>query len=512
MVTSARGLSRRGFLGVAAGVAASAAVSPGAALAGDGDAVSTVGSAGKDDVAGDLFAQWRAAPGSHPLVPDIVAGRLPPRRPASAAPGGGPGDRLRCPPGRHDRLRARLQRGAARRRRTGRRRGAGAAAGRTCSSSPVFMHWSNVVLRGAGPGRHGAALHPAAGRRVPAGPAVQRQQPLVVDRRADLVRRRRSGGPGRRPRTSPAPRGGCSATCSPRSAPPRAASGRCWCRTPSRLRAGDLVVLECENPPDASLLRHLAGDIPGTQPYDWPTRAPQLVTGSGGQYVQYATPQWPVRIEAVLGDRLVRLAQPLKYDLRPGWPARLRAAGPTVHDSGVERADRPQRAGPDDRAQHGTPAPTASASRPSTTAGRSDVRVENCDLGFGFTSAKSNTLDRRGRRRPGRPPQLRLPDAVARQPRRRLRDRARSPCRADRRGPPRAQPGGSLVGQRLAARAGWPRAPSTPTGRCRSRTRGPTSRWSTTAGSAVRRRPARCSAARIVALEHPASPTAARTP
>jgi hypothetical protein len=104
----------------------------------------------------------------------------------------------------------------------------------------------------------------------------------------------------------------------------------------SGLAPGDMVVLECENPPDAALLRHLAGEVPGTFTYDWPSKAPQLVTGSGGQYVQYSTLRWPVRVEAVLSDRLVRLAQPLKYDLRPAWPARLREIGPTVHDVGIE--------------------------------------------------------------------------------------------------------------------------------------------------------------------------------
>jgi hypothetical protein len=153
------------------------------------------------------------------------------------------------------------------------------------------------------------------------------------------------------------------------------------------------VVLECDNPPDAGLLRHLAGDVAGTRAYDWPTRAPQLVTGSGGQYVQYATLQWPVRVAAVLGERLVELAQPVKYELRPGWPARLRAAGPTVHDSGVEALT----------VRNELVAMTAHNRHPGSNGvcfqavhdcWASEVRVENCDLGFGFTSAKSVTLDR----------------------------------------------------------------------------------------------------------------------
>jgi len=161
----------------------------------------------------------------------------------------------------------------------------------------------------------------------------------------------------------------------------------------SRLHAGDLVVLECDNPPDATLLMHLAGDIAGTRQYDWPRRAPQLVTGSGGQFIQYATLQWPVRIQAVLGSRLVRLAQPVRYDLRPGWPARLRAVGPTVHDSGVERLTVRNELIPM-TAHNRHPGSNGVCFQAVHDCWASEVRVENCDLGFGFTSAKSNTLNR----------------------------------------------------------------------------------------------------------------------
>jgi len=153
------------------------------------------------------------------------------------------------------------------------------------------------------------------------------------------------------------------------------------------------VVLECANPPDASLLKHLAGDIPGARVYDWPRRAPQLVTGSGGQYIQYATVQWPVRIEAVLGERLVLLSQPLRYDLRPDWPARLRAAGPSVHGSGVEQLTVRNELVPM-TAHNRHPGSNGVCFQAVHDCWARDVRVLNCDLGFGFTSAKSNTLTR----------------------------------------------------------------------------------------------------------------------
>ncbi|WP_242002175.1 glycoside hydrolase family 55 protein [Kribbella steppae] len=157
------------------------------------------------------------------------------------------------------------------------------------------------------------------------------------------------------------------------------------------LAAGDIVVLETDNPADAGVLRHLAGDVPGTREYDWPVKAPQLTTGSGGQYVQYAKLQWPVRIAEVLGDRLVRLAQPLRYDLRPSWPSRLREIGPTVHDVGVESLTIRNELRPM-TAHNKHPGSNGLCFQAVHDCWADDVRVENCDLGFGFTTTKAVTL------------------------------------------------------------------------------------------------------------------------
>jgi Pectate lyase superfamily protein len=157
------------------------------------------------------------------------------------------------------------------------------------------------------------------------------------------------------------------------------------------LEPGAMVVLEVENPPDASLLRELAGEVPGTWTYDWPERAPQLVTGSGGQYPAYASLRWPVRVEAVLSDRLVRIAQPLKHDLRAGWRATLRDIGPTVRDSGVE--DLTVRNAVIPQAAHNKhPGSNGVCFQAVHDCWARDVVVENCDVGFGMTSAKSATL------------------------------------------------------------------------------------------------------------------------
>jgi hypothetical protein len=135
----------------------------------------------------------------------------------------------------------------------------------------------------------------------------------------------------------------------------------------------------------------VAGDVAGTRDYNWPTKAPQLTTGSGGQYIQYATLQWPVRIEAVLGDRLVRLAQPLRYDLRPSWPSRIRALGPTVHDVGVESLTIRNELRPM-TIHNRHPGANGLCFQAVHDCWADDVRVENCDLGFGFTTTKSVTL------------------------------------------------------------------------------------------------------------------------
>ncbi|HEU4421537.1 MAG TPA: glycosyl hydrolase family 28-related protein [Pilimelia sp.] len=390
-------VSRRLLIGGAAAAAVTTIAAPtGAAPAGAagaapaGPAVEPASGRPRDTSA-ELLDQWTAASGSHPLVPDIsragyrLGARLPrPRVVARVTDFGARADGTTdCAPAFNAALRAVGERGG------------GAVLvprGTFLLSSPVFMHWSNVVLRGAG--RDASVLHFS--RPLDDGYRQSRQSNgnsrwswtggqiwfMAPERRAQSEAEDYAGTEGwllgdTLTQVGAASRGQQTLLVS----------------DTSRLRAGDVVILECDNPPDASLLMHLAGDVPGTRLYDWPRRAPQLVTGSGGQYVQYATPQWPVRVEAVLGDRLVRLAQPLKYDLRPGWPARLRAPGPTVHDSGVERLTVRNELIPM-TAHNRHPGSNGVCFQAVHDCWASEVRVENCDVGFGFTSAKSTTLSR----------------------------------------------------------------------------------------------------------------------
>ncbi|MGN9837273.1 glycosyl hydrolase family 28-related protein [Nonomuraea sp. H19] len=385
--------SRRRLIGGAAAAVAAPALASGAAagLAAPARASDTGTTSRPADASAALLDQWAQAPGSHPLIPDIsragyrLGARLP--RPGVVTRVTDHGARADgttdCAPAFNAALRAAGERGG------------GVVLvprGTYLLLSPVFMHWSNVVLRGAG--RDATVLHFR--RTLDDGYRPARQSNgnsrwswtggqiwfMAAERRARSEAEDFAGTEGwllgdTLAQVGAASRGQRTLVVS----------------DTSGLREGDMVMLECDNPPDASLLKHLAGEIPGALSYDWPRRAPQLVTGSGGQYVQYASLQWPVRIEAILGDRLVALAQPLKYDLRPSWPARLRAIGPTVHDSGVEQLT----------IRNEVVAMTAHNKHPGSNGvcfqavhdcWASEVRVENCDLGFGFTYAKSITLSR----------------------------------------------------------------------------------------------------------------------
>ncbi|MFU8851809.1 glycosyl hydrolase family 28-related protein [Micromonospora sp. SL1-18] len=384
--TSARpAITRRGLFGLGAAATAATALT-GAASADQPAEAATVGQ--DSDASAHLLEQWRAAPGSHPLVPDVSRagyrlGSKPPTPPvvAKVTDFGAHADGTDSTAAFNDAVRWAGENGG------------GVVLvppGVYTLSGPVWMHWSNVVLRGAS--RDSTVLHFT--RTLDDGYRPNRQ---------DSGNSRWSWTGGQIWFVSPERRAQCEAE--------DYAGTEGWLlgdvlgevgaasrgqqtlvvSDSSRLSAGDMVVLECQNPSDASLLRHLAGDVPGTQTYDWPRKAPQLVTGSGGQYVQYATLQWPVRVEAVFNERLIRLSQPLKYDLRPGWPARLRDIGPTVSESGVERLTIRNELVPQ-TAHNRHPGSNGVCFQAVHDCWARDVRVENCDLGFGFTSAKSVTL------------------------------------------------------------------------------------------------------------------------
>ncbi|GAA0572582.1 hypothetical protein HPO96_17920 [Kribbella sandramycini] len=374
-------LSRRLLLG-------SAAAAPAAGLlTAPAHAAPTTKS--RRDLSTQLLDEWAAAPGAHPLIPDIshagYRGGERPRRPRTVADVVDFGARPNSPNDAAAAFTAAVRYAG--------ERGGGTVvvpAGTYRLDSPLWIHWSNVVLKGAGRGRtilhftkpleesYRPNLQPSlqsrwswTGGQIWVMPAERKAQSeaedyatsegwLLGETLADV------GAASRGQRTL-------------------------LVNTTANLKAGDLVVLETDNPADAGVLRHLAGDIPGLPSYDWRTRAPQLTTGSGGQYVQYASLQWPVRIEAVLGERLVRLAQPLRYDLRPSWPSRLREIGPTVHDVGIESLTIRNELRPM-TIHNRHPGANGLCFQAVHDCWADDVRVENCDLGFGFTTTKAITL------------------------------------------------------------------------------------------------------------------------
>jgi Pectate lyase superfamily protein len=384
-IHSAGEISRRRMLGLTGTLLGGAALHPLAGAA----AAPRATTAGDDPVRA-LLESWRLAPTTHPLLPDVsgagyrLGSRPPrPRVVARVTDFGARGD------GSTDDVEA----FNAAVRAVG-ERGGGALyvpRGTYVLSSPIWMHWSNVVLRGDGPQR--TVLHFT--RPLEDGYRPSRQsngnsrwswtggQVFFIS--AELKARSEAENWDQRSEGW--------LLGEPLAVAGAAARGQ---RTlivddTSRLTPGEMVVLEVENPPDASLLKTLAGDIPGAHTYDWPTRAPQLTTGSGGQYPAFAALRWPVRVEAVLSERLVQLAQPLKYDLRPGWLAQLRAIGPTVHDSGVE--DLTIRNAPIPQTAHNRhPGSNGVCFQAVHDCWARDVVAENCDVGFGMTSAKAATI------------------------------------------------------------------------------------------------------------------------
>ncbi|WP_432943964.1 glycosyl hydrolase family 28-related protein [Kribbella sp. CA-253562] len=374
-------LSRRVLLGSAAAIPASGLISAAPARADRG--------AGPRDASTDLIAEWAEAPGAHPLIPDIshagYRGGERPRAPRTIARvtdfGARPGNAADAAPA----FNAAVQY-------------AGTHGGGTILvppgvyrlDSPIWMHWSNVVLKGSG--RDRTILHFT--------------RPLEQSYRPNLQPSLQSrwswtGGqiwviaPERKAKSEAEDFAASEGwllgdTLAEVGAASRGQRTLLVSDTRS-LQAGDLVVLETDNPADAGVLKHLAGDVPGTATYDWPVKAPQLTTGSSGQYIQYATLQWPVRIEAVLGERLIRLAQPLRYDLRPSWPSRLREIGPTVHDVGVESLTIRNELKPM-TIHNRHPGANGLCFQAVHDCWADDVRVENCDLGFGFTTTKAVTL------------------------------------------------------------------------------------------------------------------------
>ncbi|MCK6210844.1 glycoside hydrolase family 55 protein [Georgenia sp. EYE_87] len=260
-------------------------------------------------------------------------------------------------------------------------------------SGPLFIHWSNVVVRGAStadtvlyfsrPLKEGYRDNWQASKNQDRWSWAGGQIWVIPEPvKSKLEVEEWLGTEGWIPgatlaAVAPAPRGTSDVTVS----------------STAGLREGQMVLLETENPADAGLLVHLAGDTEGARAYDWPVGAPQLVPGTEGFYPQYGTLQWPVRIEKILDGATVRLAQPVKHDLSDRWPSVLRELGPAVTEVGIERltirnkliTQTRHNQNPGSNGVHFQAAHDCWADR---------IRVENTDVGFGLTGAKSVTMSR----------------------------------------------------------------------------------------------------------------------
>jgi hypothetical protein len=148
------------------------------------------------------------------------------------------------------------------------------------------------------------------------------------------------------------------------------------------LRPGEMLLLEMADGPDANhrMLREMGGDVEGARDYPWDTT--QL---AGAIWT------WPVAVREVRSPRRVRLEQPLRITVHPETPARIRELGPTVHDSGVEGLTIEN----DLRTQttHNiNPGSNGVCFQAVHDCWARDVHVLNADVAFSMTAAKSCML------------------------------------------------------------------------------------------------------------------------
>ncbi|MFD9860844.1 glycosyl hydrolase family 28-related protein [Streptomyces alboflavus] len=151
----------------------------------------------------------------------------------------------------------------------------------------------------------------------------------------------------------------------------------------SRLRRGSLVLLRLADDADHTLLEHMAGAGPGARAYTWDDKT-KLTS-----YVPY---EWPVRIAQVKGHT-VTFERPLPLDVRPEWDPRLTTHVPALTGSGVEgltleAVQTPQSPHLLDKGHNGVTFQCA------YDCWADDVHVRHVDNGFGLVAASACTLRR----------------------------------------------------------------------------------------------------------------------
>jgi hypothetical protein len=175
-------------------------------------------------------------------------------------------------------------------------------------------------------------------------------------------------------------------------APVRRGARRIPVSDPGAFRAGEDVLLLADNTVDNSLLAHLSGEVPGTAAYPWATAArrlrPELTDWVLAE--NFASYRFPVRVRKVDRDAVV-LAQPLKIDLRPGWAPRFATLGPVVRESGIEDLTIRMREIAQ-VAHHLDPGFNGPHFQAALNCWVRDVDLWHSDNGFGTTTAKGVTF------------------------------------------------------------------------------------------------------------------------
>lgn len=327
----------------------------------------------------DVLAAWSESPSTHPLLGDWrrVGYRRGARRPAAmgaiveaATLGIHPDD----PDDTSERLQAALDEIG----------GSGGGvlqldAGRYSLDRPLFVHHSGVVLRGAGKGETTLFFPRPLAESVHANTAWSWTGGQIFFIARERLEASTAGewvsGWGRDEGWLP---GGTLGTVAPA---PRGTDVFEIDDT-TALEPGAMVLLEVSDDPDADhrMLREMGGDVEGARSYPWDSTV-----------LADAVWTWPVVITEVLGARQARFEQPLRITIHPETTARLRALGPTVHDSGVEgltieNALRIQ------TTHNENPGSNGVCFQAVHDCWATDVHVVNADVAFSMTAAKSCTL------------------------------------------------------------------------------------------------------------------------
>lgn len=374
------GVDRRGFLRVTGGTVA------GACVLGAGAGVASAQDESRERAR--LWREWLAAPDTHPQVPNVsYAGyhrgedRLPhPRVRANVKQFGAAGDGVTDST---EAFNAAVDAVG--------RAGGGAVLvppGRYRLTGVIWMHHSGVVLRGVGR-RHSTLFFdeslessyrpPGRGEWSWSGGMVWF---IPRELRAGLEERGFVGNEGWLDNRDLAEV----------TAEVRRGARRVPVADPSAFSAGEHVLLLVDNPPDNTLLAHLAGDVPGTATYPWATAARRLrpEISEWPLAENFRSFRFPVQIARVERDAVV-LAQPVRTDLRLAWRPRFVTLGPVVAESGIEDLTIEMREIPQ-RAHHLDPGFNGPNFQAALNCWARDVDLWHSDNGFGLTTAKGITI------------------------------------------------------------------------------------------------------------------------